>query len=96
MSICSIIAHNKYWRLNYSFAVVCLSLRLGEKEYKKIPRRAKSCGLTKPAYYEEVGMRCDVWNRRWWVFRIKTFQSKKIEEMILLLLSAQQQDRLNT
>ncbi|WP_442858589.1 plasmid mobilization protein [Acutalibacter sp. 1XD8-36] len=31
-----------------------LSLRLSEKEYKRITRRAKSCGLTKSAYVRQL------------------------------------------
>lgn len=31
-----------------------LSLRLSEKEYKRITRRAKACGLTKSAYVRQL------------------------------------------
>ena len=31
-----------------------LSLRLSEREYKRITRRAKSCGLTKSAYVRQL------------------------------------------
>lgn len=31
-----------------------LSLRLSEKEYKRITRRAKSCGLTKSSYVRQL------------------------------------------